>query len=98
MVQGLVRKSNQTKSKGISIKTDGRRVSLTIPSNPPPIDSGQYSVEVGDERSQCKVSVEGKSFVNFVHECQCTPVPQIKGKYEDTRSRFRTRYHTGLTM
>ena len=60
------------KKKGISIKTDGRRVSLTIPSASI-VDSGQYSVEIEDENSECKLSVEGKLFVNVLHKCECTP-------------------------
>ena len=46
------------KKKRISTKTDGRRLSLTIPSAMAD-DSGEYSVKVGDETTGCKVTVKG---------------------------------------
>ena len=49
------------KEKGIIIKTDGRKLSLTIPSAMVD-DSGQYSVEVGDTKIDCKLTIEGLFF------------------------------------
>lgn len=49
------------KKKGITTKTDGRRVSLTIPSAMTG-DTGQYSVQVGDQKSECQLIVEGVYF------------------------------------
>ena len=49
------------KNKGIITKTDGRKLSLTIPSAVVD-DSGQYSVEVGDKKIDCKLTVEGLLF------------------------------------
>ena len=46
------------KKKGIITKTDGRKLSLTIPS-PMVDDSGKYSVQVGDENVECELTVEG---------------------------------------
>ena len=46
------------KKKGITTKTDGRKLSLTI-SSALASDTGQYSVQVGDEKSDCKLTVEG---------------------------------------
>ena len=53
------------KKKGITTKTDGRRLSLTIPSVMAG-DTGQYSVQVGDEKTECKLIVEGLCFVASV--------------------------------
>ena len=49
------------KKKGITTKTDGRKLSLTIPSAMVD-DSGQYSVEVGDKKIDCKLTIEGLFF------------------------------------
>ena len=53
------------KKKGITTKADGRKLSLTIPSALAG-DTGQYSVQVGDEKTECKVSVKGKP-MNLLH-------------------------------
>ena len=50
------------KKKGIIIKEDGRKLSLTIPSAMVD-DSGKYSVEVGDNKIECKLKVEGLSLL-----------------------------------
>ena len=50
------------KKKGITTKTDGRKLSLTIPSAMVD-DSGKYSVEIGDTKADCNVTVEGLCFV-----------------------------------
>ena len=49
------------KKKGITTKIDGRKLSLTIPSAM--VDhSGKYSVEVGDKKIDCKLTIEGLFF------------------------------------
>ena len=49
------------RKKGITTKTDGRKLSLTIPSVMVD-DSGQYSVEVGDKKIDCELIIEGLFF------------------------------------
>ena len=51
------------KKKGITTKIDGRKHSLTIPSSMLH-DSGKYSVEVGDNKTERKLTVEGSSILN----------------------------------
>ena len=46
------------KKKGITTKTDGRKLSLTIPAALA-ADTGEYSVKVGDEVTECKLTVQG---------------------------------------
>ena len=50
------------REKGIIIKDDGRKHSLTIPSTTVD-DSGKYSVQVGDKKIDCKLTIEGLSLL-----------------------------------
>ena len=52
------------KKKGITTKTDGRKHSLTIPSAMVD-DGGKYTVEFGDNKTECKLTVEGSSILSL---------------------------------
>ena len=56
------------KKKGIITKTEGRKHSLTIPSAMVD-DSGKYTLEVGDNKTECKLTVEGSSIFNLSLLC-----------------------------